>query len=275
MKYKLLSILAVLSLFANISAHALPEEDRMALINHYKQVFPNIKFDDYVYGALAINPEAKEQYDEVMEFPPFAADVRQGGVMWETPFKNGERFASCFKYDGNNAAASFPYFDDKANRVVTFENAINDCLKLNNEKEIKYASRDMAILTAYARSLSDKAKLSIKIKTPGALAAYEKGKQFYYQRQGQLNFSCATCHVDNPGKYIRSELLSMMVGQASHWPVFRAGTEPVTLQARFIGCQKNTRAEPKEANSPEYNNLEFFMTYMSNGLKMQSPVFRK
>ena len=133
----------------------------------------------------------------------------------------------------------------------------------------------MAILTAYARSLSDKAKLSIKIKTPGALAAYEKGKQFYYQRQGQLNFSCATCHVDNPGKYIRSELLSMMVGQASHWPVFRAGTEPVTLQARFIGCQKNTRAEPKEANSPEYNNLEFFMTYMSNGLKMQSPVFRK
>ena len=275
MKYKLLSILAVLSLFANISAHALPEEDRIALINHYKQVFPNIKFDDYVYGALAINPEAKEQYDEVMEFPPFAADVRQGGVMWETPFKNGERFASCFKYDGNNAAASFPYFDDKANRVVTFENAINDCLKLNNEKEIKYASRDMAILTAYARSLSDKAKLSIKIKTPGALAAYEKGKQFYYQRQGQLNFSCATCHVDNPGKYIRSELLSMMVGQASHWPVFRAGTEPVTLQARFIGCQKNTRAEPKEANSPEYNNLEFFMTYMSNGLKMQSPVFRK
>ena len=275
MKYKLLSILAVLSLFANISAHALPEEDRIALINHYKQVFPNIKFDDYIYGALAINPEAKEQYDEVMEFPPFAADVRQGGVMWETPFKNGERFASCFKYDGNNAAASFPYFDDKANRVVTFENAINDCLKLNNEKEIKYASRDMAILTAYARSLSDKAKLSIKIKTPGALAAYEKGKQFYYQRQGQLNFSCATCHVDNPGKYIRSELLSMMVGQASHWPVFRAGTEPVTLQARFIGCQKNTRAEPKEANSPEYNNLEFFMTYMSNGLKMQSPVFRK
>ncbi len=275
MKHKFLSILAGLLLFTSLGVYAVPEEDRTALVNHYKQIFPNIKFEDYVYGALAMNPEAKEQYDDVMDFPPYAYDVRQGGVIWETPFKNGERFASCFKYEGNNVAASFPYFDDKTNRVVTFENAINDCLKLNNEKEMKYASQEMAILTSYARSLSDKAKVNIKIKSPGALAAYEKGKQYYYQRQGQLNFSCATCHVDNAGKFTRSEQLSMMVGQASHWPEFRAGTEPVTLQGRFMQCQKNTRVNVKEPNSPEYNNLEFFMTYMSNGLKMQTPVFRK
>lgn len=275
MKYKLLSILAALTILTSLGAQAVPEEDRIALANHYKQLFPNIKLEDYVFGALAMNPEAKEQYDSVMEFPPFAGDVRQGGVMWETAFKNGERFSSCFKYEGNNAAASFPYFDDKTNRVVTFENAINDCLKLNNEKEIKYGSKDMAILTAYAKSLSDKAKVSIKIRSAGALAAYEKGKSFYYQRQGKLNFSCSICHVDYAGRFARSEQLSMMIGQASHWPEFRAGTEPVTLQGRFIQCQKNTGAEPKEANSPEYNNLEFYMTYMSNGLKMQTPVFRK
>lgn len=275
MKHKFLSVVAVFLLFTGTRAHAVPEEDRIALANHYKQIFPNIKFDDYVYGALAMNPEAKEQYDSVMEFPPFALDVREGGKVWETPFKNGDRFASCFKYGGSNAAANFPYFDDKAGRVVTFENAINDCLKKNGEPEIKYGSREMALLTAYAKSLSDNAKVNIKIKTPGALAAYEKGKQFYYQRQGQLNFSCATCHVDNAGKFARSEQLSMMIGHASHWPEFRAGTEPVTLQGRFIQCQKNTRVEPKEPNSTEYNNLEFFMTYMSNGLKMQTPVFRK
>jgi len=227
------------------------------------------------FSALAMNPEAKEQYDSMMEFPPYAADVRQGGVQWETPFRNGNKFSSCFKYGGVNAAANYPYFDDKAGRVITFENAINDCLKINDEKEIKYGSREMALLTAYAKSLSDNARVNIKVKSAGALAAYEKGKQFYYQRQGQLNFSCATCHVDNAGKFTRSEQLSMMIGQASHWPEFRAGTEPVTLQARFIGCQKNTRVEPKEANSPEYNNLEYFMTYMSNSMKMLTPVFRK
>ena len=275
MKHKFISILAALLLIASFGTHASPEEDRKALIDHYKQTFPTIKFEDYVYGALAMNPEAKEQYDMVMEFPPYAADVHQGGLQWETPFKNDEKFSSCFKYGGSNAAANYPYFDDKAGRVITFENAINDCLKANNEKEIKYGSREMALLTAYAKSLSDNAKINIKVKSAGALAAYEKGKQFYFQRQGQLNFACATCHVDNAGKFTRSEQLSMLIGHASHWPEFRAGTEAVTLQGRFIGCQKNTRTEPREFNSTDYNNLEYFMTYMSNGLKMQTPVFRK
>lgn len=195
--------------------------------------------------------------------------------MWEKPFKNGAKFASCFKAGGVNVAGGYPYFDDKTGQVITFENAVNDCLKKNGENEIKYGSRDMALLTSYAKSLSDNSKVSIKIKSPGALAAYEKGKQFYYQRQGQLNFACSTCHVDYAGRRIRSEELSMMIGQATHFPVFRAGTEPVSLQTRFVGCQKNTRAEPKEINSVEYNNLEFFLTYMSNGLRLRTPVFRK
>ena len=275
MKHLFTSILASLLLLNSIVAHALPEEDRIALVDHYKQLFPSIKYDDYVYGALAMNPEAKEQYDSVMDFPPFAADVHEGGLKWETQFKNGGQFSSCFRYGGNNAAAAYPFFDDKAGRVVTFENAINDCLKTNGESELKYGSREMALLTAYAKSLSDNAKINIKVKSPGALAAYEKGKQIYYERRGKLNFACATCHVDNAGKFARSEQLSMMVGHASHWPEFRSGTEPVTLQGRFIQCQKNTLAEPREFNSTDYNNLEYFMTYMSNGLKMKTPVFRK
>ena len=275
MKQILTTILAVLLLASGIAAHADPEEDRNALINLYKKIFPDIKFEDYIYGALAMNPEAKAQYDNMMDFPSFAHEVRQGGIHWETPFKNGERFASCFKYNGNNAAAVYPQFDDTLGKVVTFENAINDCLKANNEKELKYGSVEMTLLTSYAKSLSDHAKVNIKIKSPGAVAAYEKGKQLYYERRGQLNFSCATCHVDNAGKFTRSEQLSMMVGQASHWPEFRAGTEPVSLQGRYIQCQKNTRTEPREFNSTDYNNLEFYMTFMSNGLKMQTPVFRK
>lgn len=275
MKHQLTSLLTGFFLIVSFSAFATPEEDRIALTKYYKTIFPNVQVEDYVYGALALSTEAKDQYDEVMSFPPFTADVREGGLRWETPFKNGERFASCFKYEGNNAASSYPYYDDKADRVITFENAINDCLRANNEKEVQYSSREMAILTSYAKSLSDHAKVNIKIKSPGALAAYENGKRIYYQRNGQLNFACSTCHVDNAGKFIRSEQLSMMVGQAAHFPVFRGGTEPLTLQGRFAGCQKSVRAKPYEFNSTEYNNLEYFVTYMSNGLKMKTPVFRK
>ena len=89
----------------------------------------------------------------------------------------------------------------------------------------------------------------------------KKARHYYYSRRGQLNFSCATCHVDNVGNFVRSEQLSPMIGQAAHWPVFRAGTELVTLQARFRQCQKQVRAAPLEFNSEEYNNLEYFLTY--------------
>lgn len=262
-------------MLVSIAAQATPEEDRKMLLNLYSKELPTIKFEDYIFGALALNAEAREQYDSVMEFPPFISDIHQGGILWEKPFRNHEKFASCFKYGGNNVAGNYPYFDDARGRVVTFENALNDCLRQNGEKELGYGSKEMALLTVYAKSLSDDTRIHIKVNSPGALAAFEKGKQTYFQRRGQLNFACATCHVDNAGKYIRSEQLSMMVGQAAHWPEFRAGTELVTLQGRFIQCQKNTRAEPREYNSEEYNNLEYFMTYMSNGLKLKTPVFRK
>jgi sulfur-oxidizing protein SoxA len=252
-----------------------PAKDRKALVAHYKKILPGIKYQDYIYGALAMNPDAKSQYDDIMEFPPYAIDLDKGQKMWETPFANGKTFASCFPHGGHKVAGNYPYFDNKANRVVTFEDAINTCLKKNGEKELKYAGDEMGLLTAYARSLSDGMKVHVKVRGKAALAAYEKGKAYYYARRGQLNFSCASCHVQNAGKFIRSEQLSMMIGQATHWPEFRAGTKIVPLQKRFMQCNKNTREKPQKANSEDYNNLEYFLTYMSNGLPMQTPVFRK
>jgi sulfur-oxidizing protein SoxA len=213
-----------------------PEADRIAMIDHYKQILPNIKFEDYIYGALAMNPDAKSQYESIMEFPSYSIDLDRGKNLWEAQFNNGKRFSSCFPNGGKNIAGNYPYFDNASNRVVTFENAINNCLKANGEKELKYGDKDMGLLTAYARSLSDGMKVNVKVESAAALAAYEKGKAYYHTRNGQLNFACANCHVDNAG---------------------------------------NVRAKPKDANSEEYNDLEYYLTYMSNGLPMQTPVFRK
>ena len=275
MKQKLTSILVLLLLGASFSVYAGPVKDRSALIKYYKQTLPDIKFHDYIYGALAMNPDAKSQYDDMMAFPSYSIDLDKGQKMWETAFKNGKHFSSCFKHGGKNVAGNYPYFDNAAGHVVTFENAINACLKKNGETELEYSGKDMGLLTAYARSLSDGMKVNVKVKGKGALAAYEKGKKYYYARNGQLNFSCASCHVQSAGKFIRSDQLSMLIGQASHWPEFRGGTAITTLQGRFKQCQKNMRAKPAKANSEEYNNLEYFVTYMSNGLPMQTPVFRK
>src|SRR5574340_48543 len=82
------------------TAHATPESDRQAFIKYYTSKYPNIKLEDYVYGALAFDEDSKAQYDAIMEFPPFESDIDAGRKMWETPFKNGKTYASCLPGGG-------------------------------------------------------------------------------------------------------------------------------------------------------------------------------
>lgn len=273
---KLILALLGAGLTAAVAAHASPEQDRQQLVEHYQHKFPEIPLADYVYGALALDKGAREQYDGIMDFPPFENVIEQGRRMWEKPFTNGRTFAGCFPNGGRNVAGNYPYFDDRLGKVVTFEMALNQCLKDNGEPELKYGDMSrMGVLTAYARTLSDGMKMNVRVEGPAATAAYEAGKRFFYQRRGQLNFSCAICHVDNAGNRIRSELLSPAVGHTTHWPVFRGGETLLTLQMRYRGCLSQVRAAPFEAGSEEFNNLEYFHSYLSNGLPLKASVFRK
>lgn len=259
-----------------MNANATPEQDRQNLVKFYASKYPDIKAADYVYGALAFDPDSKSQYDSIMDFPPFVSAVEEGKAMWEKPFANGKKYADCFPDGGKNVAGNYPQFDEKSGKVVTFEMAINDCRTANGEEAFKLGDpKTMGTLTAYARTLSDGMMMNVKVEGNGANAAYEAGKKHFYSRRGQLNFSCATCHVDNAGNRLRSELLSPAVGQATHWPVFRGGDKLVTLQKRYVGCNKQVRAVPFPVGSEEYNNLEYFHSYISNGLPMKAAVFRK
>ncbi|MDD5242288.1 MAG: sulfur oxidation c-type cytochrome SoxA, partial [Sulfuricella sp.] len=150
MKRRLNTFFICLLLGASMGANAGPEEDRRALAEYYKQQFPSIKFEDYVMGALAMNPDALDQYNSIMTFPPFVIDVDEGRVTWEKPFKNGKHFSSCFPNGGKNVAGNYPYFDNASGKVMTFENAVNACLKANGEAELKYGSREIGLLTAFA-----------------------------------------------------------------------------------------------------------------------------
>ena len=263
-------------LMGAMSANAGPEEDRLKVISYFKNKYPDIKIEDYVYGALAFDPDSKAQYDSIMEFPPYLSELDKGKKLWETPFKNGKTYADCLPNGGKMIAGDYPIFDNAKGKVVTLEDAINDCRTSNGEEAYKNGDdKTMGVLTAYMRTLSDGMTMNIKVEGEGALKAYEDGKNTFYKRAGQLNFSCGNCHVDNAGIRIRSELLSPVVGQATHWPVFRGGSSLTTLQERYTGCQKNVRHMPDKPGSTRYNNLEYFHSYMSNGLPLHASVFRK
>jgi sulfur-oxidizing protein SoxA len=173
-------------------------------------------------------------------------------------------------------AGNYPKFDSVRDTLITFEMAINQCRQDNGEPTLQIGDKTtMGLLTAYARTLSDGMRMNIRINGPRALARYEAGKKLFFTRMGKLNFSCASCHIDNAGKILRTEVLSPVIGQSTHWPVFRAGENLTTLQARYKNCMTQVRAEPFALGSDEFNSLEYFHSYLSNGLPMHASVFRK
>jgi len=48
-----------------------------------------------------------------------------------------------------------------------------------------------------------------------------------------------------------------------------------TTHRRYGGCNKQVRAKPYKSQSAEYRALEYFHTYMSNGLVVNGPGARK
>lgn len=273
-----IAAVVALSLLASASLFALsdPEQDRLAFIELYKKKFPDKALEDYVLGALMLSSDAKEQYDSIMELPPFISAIEQGKAMWIKPFTNGKTFADCFPNGGRMVAGDYPTFDAKLGKVVTFEMAVNQCLQSNAEAPLKISDmKTMGVLMAYARTLSDGMKMNIKVDGPAALEKFEAGKRFFYTRRGQLNFACASCHMQNAGNTLRTEILSPTVGQATHWPVFRGGDNLNTLQARYKRCLEQIRAVPLELGGEDFNNLEYFHSYLSNGLPLKASVYRK
>lgn len=266
---------AALALLALIAA-ASPQSDRARFAEFFGERFPGVALDDYVYGALIANPSGREQYEQIMEFPPFLGDIDKGKAIWDTPFRNGKSFADCFPGAARNVVGNYPYFDAKLGKVVTFENAINACLRANGEAALAYGERQpMGVLTAYARTLSDGMRMNIQIDSPAALGKYEAGRSLFFRRLGQLNAACAGCHLYNAGNVMRMEIISPALGHATHWPIFRGGEELMTFQGRFKRCMEQMRAVPYGFDSEEWNNLEYFLSYLSNGLPLKSSVFRK
>jgi len=258
------------------SVFASPEKDRTALLVFFGERFVDVPLQEYVHGSMMLSDDARMQYDSIMDFPPFQGDIDRGQAIWETPFANGKTFASCFENGGHNVAGGFPYYDEETSRVVTFEMALNDCLRVNGETEFDYGERPtMGVLTAYARTLSDGALMDVRVDGAGAREKYEAGRAFYYRRIGQHNLACASCHVSHAGHYFRDELLSPTVGQAVHFPVFRGGEFLYTLHMRYRRCMEAVRAVPYQAGSEELNNLEYFHSYVNNGLPLKASIYRR
>ena len=277
---KIVLLVTMMAVFGARSCWAVetstPDKDFKAFREFFTKKFPKVPLNDFVNGPYSMNDDMRKQWIEKEDFPPYDFALDKGKELFSTSFKNGKAFADCFPNKGIGIRQNYPYFDENKNEVVTLELAVNHCLVANGEKPYSYMSDEMAAVTAYMAFTSRGKPFDIKIpKNPRALEAYENGKQYFYQRRGQLNFSCASCHVQNPGERIRGEMLAPALGILNAMPIYRSEWGGMgTISRRFTSCNSQVRATPLEPQDPLYRDLEYYLSYLSNGLPIAGPGAR-
>jgi L-cysteine S-thiosulfotransferase len=278
--HSVLAALTALVLSAMLPAGAAekpdPVADAKAFRNYFVKKFPNVKLEDFVNGPYALNADMRRQWEEKEQFPPYEFSLEMGKEMFAKPFKTGKRYADCFPNQGIGIKQNYPYFDEKEGKVITLELALNRCREVNGEPPLSYVGDEMAALTAYMAFTSRGRPFDIKVPDdPRALQAFEDGKRYFYTRRGQLNFSCASCHVQNPGERIRAEILAPALGILNAMPIYRSEWGGMgTISRRFVTCNIQTRGVPLEPQSDEYRNLEYYLSYVGNGLPISGPGAR-
>jgi len=277
MKKILTSVSIALLLALPFTTMATPQQDLDAFQDFYKKRFPGTPFDDFINGVYSIDAASRAQWEDIEDFPPYELNISSGEELFNKPFANGKTYASCFDNGGMGIRQNYPYFDTDRGEVVTLELSINECREANGEKPLKWKKGPIADISAYMAFTSRGKVFDIQIPDdPRAVAAYERGKKHFYQKRGQLNMACADCHKFYSGNYIRADLLSPALGQLTHFPVYRSKWGGIgTTHRRYGGCNKQVRAKPFKAQSAEYRALEYFHTYMSNGLIVNGPGARK
>jgi sulfur-oxidizing protein SoxA len=244
---------------------------RQEMATRLEAQLPGMAPAEYALGAAAFDPELRAAISQ--NAGAGAAVLEEGRRLVHLKFRNGRSIAACFPNGGRRVAATYPQYDTRLKRVVTLEMAINQCLKSHGEPLLDASDpRTMGAATAYLRSLAAGQKIATRV-PPAAEEKFAQGKRLYFTRLGQRNFACASCHVQGAGRTYADVPLSPPVGQATRWPLIRDGNA-VTMQAQIRECLERMGAAPFAPGSDELNHLEYFLTYLSQGLPIRANEWR-
>jgi len=187
----------------------------------------------------------------------------------------GESCASCHgaAEEMRGVRPVYPKWNEAAGEVFTLAMQINDCRETRMQAEPwGYTSGDMANMEALLSSVSRGMPVDVAIDGP-VEETWLRGEELYYTRTGQLEMSCASCHEQNYGNFIRADHLSQ--GQINGFPVYRLKNARLnTVHARFKGCVRDTRAETYSPGSAEFVALELYVASRGNGLSVEGPSVR-
>ena len=203
--------------------------------------------------------------------------VLDGEALWKR--KAGAADRACRDCHGDarasmkGVAARYPAFDAARSRPVTLEQRINLCRTGRQETQpLAYESKELLALTAYVARQSRGLPIGIAVdaRTKPFLDA---GREAFHRRQGQLNLACALCHDDNWGKRLAGSVIPQ--AHPTGYPIYRLEWQGLgSLERRLRGCLTGIRAKVPEVGSDEFVDLELYLMWRANGMRIETPAVR-
>jgi len=200
-----------------------------------------------------------------------------GEALWKRKAGAADRACSDCHGDARESmkavAARYPAFDPALRRPVNLEQRINAC-RVGRQKApaLAYEGRDLLALTAYVARQSRGLPINITIDAR-TRPFLEAGREAFFRRQGQLNLACAQCHDDHwDGKLAGSPITQ---AHPTGYPLYRLEWQGLgSLERRLRGCLTGVRAESSPYGAPELVNLELYLMWRANGMKIETPAVR-
>jgi sulfur-oxidizing protein SoxA len=171
-------------------------------------------------------------------------------------------------------ATRYPRHDASLGRVVDLGGRIDACHRAHQGGAgLAPESPALLQLSAYVTHQSRGMPLAASIDGP-ARPAFERGRELYRQRIGQLNLACTHCHDANWGKTLLAEPVSQ--GHPAGWPAYRLEWQSLgSLQRRLRACFFGVRAEQPAWGSDALVALELYLAWRAQGLPVEAPGVRR
>jgi L-cysteine S-thiosulfotransferase len=221
-----------------------------------------------------MTPENRAMQDD-SNLNPALFWVMDGQSLWKE--KTGKKNIDCASCHGDSGqkmagvATQFPKM--QKGKLQTLEGQINQCRTSRQEAPVlAYESKELLALTTWVASQSKGMPIAVQ-ETPQNKKDLQQGRQFFNERMGQLNLSCAQCHQDRAGLKLGGSLIPQ--GHPTAYPIYRIEWQTMgSLQRRLRNCMSGVRAQQFEYGSQEMAQLELFLMWRARGMPLETPGVR-
>lgn len=239
--------------------------------------FFSVSLDEFNEGPYSLPQSAPQAatFRFLEQLPSYLHALIPARSEWNRTY-NGITLKNCMSQ--HPSANQFPYVLD--NRVLSIEMAILGCLELQDRSFAESDSMELAALTAVFREQARGIANQIKLDDERLKTLYRQGYGIFWSRQGQYNYSCASCHVQNAGNTLAGELISPALGHTTAFPIYsqtrasQTGNGWVTLHEQYQRCMSRMGMVAPPLGNQRLLALEVFQAMNDVSVPLKAPQSR-